>query len=132
MLKWANICTTKTEQVYLTDEAFETSTVVRRMKRRIIQRNEADLYQYFGQRVKRQVKIEGYSLSKKRRIVIKKKTKNRDLILMKRKELTVKFKPFVKMKRSRSRCLPEGQYLESNISKTTPREIEADKFETSV
>ena len=117
--------------ILTSDEAFETKYGSQADKKRKLYNGtlKVDLYQYFGQRVKRQeVKQEGKLMSKKRRNRHKKENQEPRFDFDEAKELTVG-QAIRKNEEVEAGVLPEDSILDKYV-KQHKDEIEADKFET--
>ena len=117
--------------ILTSDEAFETKYGSQADKKRKLYNGtlKVDLYQYFGQRVKRQeVKQEGKLMSKKRRNRHKTEHKEAQFDFDDAKELTVG-EAMRKNEEVEAGVLPGDSILDKYV-KQHKDEIEADKFET--
>ena len=117
--------------ILTSDEAFETKYGSQADKKRKLYNGtlKVDLYQYFGQRVKRQeVKQEGKLMSKKRRNRHKTEHKEAQFDFDEAKELTVG-EAMRKNEEVEAGVLPGDSILDKYV-KQHKDEIEADKFET--
>lgn len=117
--------------ILTSDEAFETKYGSQADKKRKLYNGtlKVDLYQYFGQRVKRQeVKQEGKLMSKKRRNRHKKENQEPRFDFDEAKELTVG-QAIRKNEEVEAGVLPEDSILDKYV-KQHKDEIEADKFAT--
>ena len=117
--------------ILTSDEAFETKYGSQADKKRKLYNGtlKVDLYQYFGQRVKRQeLKQKGILMSKKRRNLHKKEVQEPRFDFDEAKELTVG-QAIRKNEEVEAGVLPEDSILDKYV-KQHKDEIEADKFET--
>ena len=117
--------------ILTSDEAFEAKYGSQADKKRKLYNGtlKVDLYQYFGQRVKRQeVKQKGKLMSKKRRNRHKKEGQEARFDFDDAKELTVG-QAMRKNEEVEAGILPEDSILDKYV-KQHKDEIEADKFET--
>ena len=117
--------------ILTSDEAFETKYGSQADKKRKLYNGtlKVDLYQYFGQRVKRQeVKQKGKLMSKKRRNRHKTEHKEAQFDFDEAKELTVG-EAMRKNEEVEAGVLPGDSILDKYV-KQHKDEIEADKFET--
>ena len=117
--------------ILTSDEAFETKYGSQADKKRKLYNGtlKVDLYQYFGQRVKRQeVKQKGKLMSKKRRNRHKAEHKEAQFDFDEAKELTVG-EAMRKNEEVEAGVLPGDSILDKYV-KQHKDEIEADKFET--
>ena len=117
--------------ILTSDEAFETKYGSQADKKRKLYNGtlKVDLYQYFGQRVKRQeVKQKGILMSKKRRNRHKKEGQEPRFDFDEAKELTVG-QAIRKNEEVEAGVLPEDSILDKYV-KQHKDEIEADKFAT--
>ena len=117
--------------ILTSDEAFETKYGSQADKKRKLYNGtlKVDLYQYFGQRVKRQeVKQKGILMSKKRRNRHKKENQEPRFDFDEAKELTVG-QAIRKNEEVEAGVLPEDSILDKYV-KQHKDEIEADKFAT--
>ena len=117
--------------ILTSDEAFETKYGSQADKKRKLYNGtlKVDLYQYFGQRVKRQeVKQEGKLMTKKRRDRHKKEGQEPRFDFDEAKELTVG-QAIRKNEEVEAGVLPEDSILDKYV-KQHKDEIEADKFAT--
>ena len=117
--------------ILTSDEAFETKYGSQADKKRKLYNGtlKVDLYQYFGQRVKRQeLKQKGILMSKKRRNRHKKEVQEPRFDFDEAKELTVG-QAIRKNEEVEAGVLPEDSILDKYV-KQHKDEIEADKFAT--
>ena len=117
--------------ILTSDEAFETKYGSQADKKRKLYNGtlKVDLYQYFGQRVKRQeLKQKGILMSKKRRNRHKKENQEPRFDFDEAKELTVG-QAIRKNEEVEAGVLPEDSILDKYV-KQHKDEIEADKFAT--
>lgn len=117
--------------ILTSDEAFESKYGSQADKKRKLYNGtlKVDLYQYFGQRVKRQeVKQKGILMSKKRRNRHKKEAQEPQFDFDEAKELTVG-QAIRKNEEVEAGVLPEDSILDKYV-KQHRDEIEADKFAT--
>lgn len=117
--------------ILTSDEAFEIKYGSQADKKRKLYNGtlKVDLYQYFGQRIKRQeVKQEGKLMSKKRRNRHKTEHQEAQFDFDEAKELTVG-QAIRKNEEVEAGVLPEDSILDKYV-KQHKDEIEADKFET--